>query len=205
MGLEAVLTEERFASIRRHVGRANVFWSHLQKDPVMGFERDGYVSLLWAISMSLFDPTFRIKDQIPQADQCYFWVDCFCLRQAQAADFNVDAIMELIPKVGTLIGQIDELGTKGYSEYLSRTFCIFEVYAAIAGSAQLLIFASCWKSQYEKAFASKPVNAAAAKARKPRDKEAIDNLINSTVGFEAVDTMVTEKILLLTPEDPEHS
>merc|ERR1712129_451311 len=164
MGLEAVLTEERFASIRRHVGRANVFWSHLQKDPVMGFERDGYVSLLWAISMSLFDPTFNIMDQIPKADQCYFWVDCFCLRQAQAADFNVDAIMELIPKVGTLIGQMDEVEEKGFSEYLSRTFCIFEVYAAIAGSARLLFFTSNFKSEYEMVFASKPVNIAAAEA-----------------------------------------
>merc|ERR1711956_18382 len=93
----------------------------------------GYYSLLHAIAHCLFQPSYRVMDKLPKSDECYFWVDCFCLRQAQAADFNVDAIMELIPKVGTLIGQIDELGTKGYSEYLSRTFCIFEVYAAIAG------------------------------------------------------------------------
>merc|ERR1712129_669860 len=105
--LEAVLTEERFAPIRRHVGRAKVFWSHLQKDPVEGGARDGYISLLAAISCCLYEPSCRIMAKIPKPDQCYFWVDCFCLRQAQAADFNVDAIMELIPKVGTLIGQVD--------------------------------------------------------------------------------------------------
>merc|ERR1712129_24821 len=59
--LEAVLTEERFAPIRRHVDRANVFWSHLQKDPVMGdWDRDGYFSLVSAISCCLFMPGYRI-------------------------------------------------------------------------------------------------------------------------------------------------
>jgi len=176
---------------------ANVFWSHLQKDPVVGYNRDGYNSLLSAISYCLFNSTFNIMDKIPKSDQCYFWVDCFCLRQAQAADFNVDAIMELIPKVGTLIGQMDEVDSKGFSEYLSRTFCIFEVYAAIAVSAQLLFYTNNVKSDVEQAFASRPVNVAAAEARKPQDKEAIDTLIRSTVGFEAVDKLVTEKILVL--------
>merc|ERR1712008_48490 len=106
-------------------------------------------------------------DKIPKADQCYFWVDGFCLRQAQASDFNVDDIMELIPKVGTLIGQMDEVNIKGYSEYLSRTFCIFEVYAAIVGSAQLLFYTSNVKSTFQRVFASKPVNVGAAEARKP--------------------------------------
>lgn len=164
----------------------------------MGGNRGDYMSLLQTISNCLFVSHFHIMDQIPNADQCYFWVDYFCLRQAQASDFNVNAVMELIPKVGALIGQMDVVGEKGYSEYLSRTFCIFEVYAAIAGSARLLFYTANDKSQYEEVFATKPVTVAAAEARKPKDKEAIDTLINITAGFEAVDKMVTKKILELS-------
>ena len=33
---EVILMDERFSSIRRHIGRSDLFWSHVQAEPFLG-------------------------------------------------------------------------------------------------------------------------------------------------------------------------
>merc|ERR1712048_880447 len=99
---------------------------------------------------AIFDgKTYNIAEHLPTSHQCFFWIDYFSLRQAQAADFNLDAILLLISKIDTLIGQLDY---GRHLEYLSRSFCIFELYAAISGSTKVLLYCPGTREQYEDWF-----------------------------------------------------
>jgi hypothetical protein len=80
---------------------------------------------------------------VESADQ-FFWLDYFCLRQCQN-DFVAELIVPLVHSIGTLVAHIDvsvnelEKGS-AYKDanYLQRSFCILELYAAVVGEVSLV-------------------------------------------------------------------
>merc|ERR1740123_1567535 len=74
----------------------------------------------------------KFRGRLPPRDTCFFWLDYFCLRQCQR-DFDVDCTVELIKDIGRVVSAIDNK-----FEYLKRSFCILELYGAIAGGSDLM-------------------------------------------------------------------
>lgn len=132
--------------------------------------------------------------------------------------------MPLVKEIGTLVAFIkfdinENLHGASYknANYLQRSFCVLELYAAVAGKVNLVInTAGYYKEILEKILAPQrdesaaplfalggfvgpecwvgPVNCAAAAARSGKDKAQIDGFIGGSVGFEEMDRVVTEAI-----------
>lgn len=84
----------------------------------------------------------------------------------------------------------------GELQYTDRSFCVLELYAAVAGDAQLVCeLKGGMRTYVEHALAKKPVNCAAAVTRNTKDKQQVDEFISSSVGFEKMDMIVTKAIL----------
>ena len=134
----------------------------------------------------------------------YFWVDYVCLRQCRH-DFHLSEIQKLIRGVGCTLIELDER-----SEYLDRSWCIFETYATIEAGAKLLVYdqAVSWddlgvsgalcafatRRQLKERLASINVRAEGSRACFQEDKMRIDQLIVSSVGFDALNRRVEEAI-----------
>jgi len=165
--------------------------------PVVGFEETcRYESLIKAIALCSRSNQDNLMGKIPPPERCFFWVDYFSLRQGQSEDFDADAVMEVIPRIGTVVAQMGDIKR---TEYLSRTFCLFEIYAAIGSDAQLLFYSGNRKEEAEDKFLREPISLAVAEAWKRADKEAIDSFLGSTVGFETVNRAIMESIQRMLP------
>jgi len=121
------------------------------------------------------------------------WIDLFVLRQCQR-DFEVHRIREVIREIGHTVVEIDDDAT-----YLSRSFCVFEVFASVEGEAEIKIWASEMSRKRNKRavmekIVSIPVKIEDAQARWPEDKAVIDEFITESVGFETLNTKVAQAI-----------
>merc|ERR1712107_151747 len=126
---EAILLDDRFKDMRKeHVGVAKVFWSHVQIEGLIGLQKDWEGTL--APELSPERGTFFI---ICAAVKDFVWCDYFSLRQCQH-DFDVDAIIELIGNMDEVVSCMNPI--KGY---ISRSFCVFETYAAVYNNVPLRV------------------------------------------------------------------
>ena len=80
--------------------------------------------------------------------------------------------------------------------YLTRSFCILEIFAAVDAGATLLV-----QMHFLRAFdvaselAASPVDAKAAQTRREKDKATIDGFVEAMPGgFETLNTTITEAI-----------
>lgn len=180
---EVILTSDRFSHLRCHIGLSNVFWSHIQSEGLVG---QGTLSSIGeACTKQLGVDPFDFE---AKALSIFFWVDYFSLRQAQS-DFNPAAVVELVRDIGTVVACID----KGMI-YPTRTFCVLELYAAVAGGAKLVCHTEKSRPKVEVQLADKPVKSQAASTRDAEDKKMIDDYIISSVGFAKMDELVSSSI-----------
>ena len=80
--------------------------------------------------------------------------------------------------------------------YLTRSFCILELFATVEGGAKLLVQMHVVRAfDVAAELAARPVDARAAKTRREADKAKIDGFVESMEGgFERLNTTITEAI-----------
>lgn len=123
-----------------------------------------------------------------------YWLDYCVLRQCQK-DFDVRKVQDVIGQIGCTVVELDtDLG------YLTRSFCIMEIYATVHESADLLCFSRGLVDKSAELYqadrigtintAAEKINAAAATTRDENDKRQIDDFIEKTVGFPELNRVV---------------
>lgn len=156
-----------------HVASADVFLSHVQS---LGM---GTTLCTLKDGPETFTSYFAKGDALPLIP--FYWVDYFCLRQCQA-DFDIRQIRAAIAEIGLTLAEID-----GARTYLTRSFCVFELFATVDSGAKLL----CQPMGSGKVVA---VDSAAALTRRDVDKRAIDEYIVQTIGFAKFDEAVLKAV-----------
>ena len=168
--LEVIDEDERFEELRKYVGPASVFWSHIQLE-------DALFTTIKGIAIE------EARGRLPRREgvvaegatqQQFFWLDYFCLRQCQS-DFDVHVVLGLIRHIGCLVAAIDN-----DLVYVTRSFCILEAYAACAwGETELLCYSEMEQAEIHEKVASCNINSKDAQTRSEKDKKKIDDLITN--------------------------
>ncbi len=101
-----------------HVGRANVFFSHVQ-----------------ALHIALALNSLKVAAMVfPDClENSFYWFDFFTLRQFQKRAFVPVQIVSVISSIGVALAELDDDFT-----YLKRSFCILGTYGAVLGRGKLL-------------------------------------------------------------------
>eukprot|EP00929_Paragymnodinium_shiwhaense_P047267 TRINITY_DN23970_c2_g1_i1.p1 TRINITY_DN23970_c2_g1~~TRINITY_DN23970_c2_g1_i1.p1 ORF type:complete len:337 (-),score=47.12 TRINITY_DN23970_c2_g1_i1:154-1164(-) len=212
---EVIQLDDRFSHIRRHVGTARVFWSHLQLESFLrGHWGEGECTA-GHIANAVRSHDIGVDDPI--------WLDYFCLRQCKS-DFVPEVVVELIGWIGKVVASMN--GTLKFmvmadgrigawqlmGEYLKRSFCILELFAAVKGRASLsvpmnypvnqllplLMSSKPTGSTYERGWIG-PVSSKAAGTRDNKDKELIEGFIKDHIGFEEFDRIVSISLIDAAP------
>lgn len=167
---EVMLHTKAFSGL---VGKADVFLSHVQSELV-------------ETTLGALRPYNYYK----------FFIDYFALRQCQN-DFTLPMVEEAIRTIGDTRVLCDPLHAP---TVLKRTFCIFEMYATVAGKSKLggLLAPSAINDLGKRDGASladileslPAADVRAAEARRPEDKAMIELYIAEGPGFEAVNEIV---------------
>jgi len=169
----------------KNVRRANVFYSHTQGvfiDLTIQRMREGIEAH---------------KAQLPSTDesQLFFWLDYTTLKQC--APNNVfsngfSRLRQIIKEIGVTLAELD----LDPQAYLTRSFCLLEIYASVHAGATLLV-----QMHFVKAFgvaaelAARPVDAKKAQTRSEEDKATIDGFVEAMPGgFETLNKTITEAI-----------
>ena len=165
----------------KNVGRANVFYSHIQG-----------VQLPYTIQR-MREGIAAHKDKLPAADesQLFFWLDYTTLKQCQQ-DFDLPRIRQIIKQIGLTLAELDF----DLQAYLTRSFCVLEIYGTVAGGAKLLVQMHAVRAVDVVAeLAARPVDAKAAQTRREKDKATIDGFVEAMPGgFEKLNATITEAI-----------
>ena len=117
--------------------------------------------------------------------------DYTTLKQCQQ-DFDLPRIRQIIKQIGLTLAELDF----DLQAYLTRSFCVLELYGTVAGGAKLLVQMH-WLRAVDVAaeLAARPVDAKAAKTRREADKEKIDGFVEAMPGgFEALNATITKAI-----------
>ena len=117
--------------------------------------------------------------------------DYTTLRQG-VQDFDLARIRQVIREIGLTLAELD----LDPQAYLTRSFCILELFASVEAGVPLLV-----QMHFLRAFdmaaklAAKPVDARAAQTRREKDKSTIDGFVEAMPGgFEKLDATITEAI-----------
>ena len=117
--------------------------------------------------------------------------DYTTLKQCQN-DFDLPRIRQVIKEINLTIAELD----MDLQAYLTRSFCILELFATVEGGAKLLV-----QMHFLRAFdvaaelAARPVDAAKAKTRREADKAKIDGFVEAMPGgFERLNATITTAI-----------
>jgi hypothetical protein len=179
-GFEVVCSGETIPLIRN---KPDAFYSHQQ-----------WIKIEEMMASMICATTFH-SQSLPPTVRLFYWLDLFALRQCQK-DFKLTSVISLVERIGCTVAEIDT-----DFAYVSRTFCVFEVYASFAAKAKFLVVTPMsaaggdFCSALKNSLATIPVKSASAKTRDPHDKETIDNYIKGLPGgFEKLDKDVTQAI-----------
>ena len=107
-------------------------------------------------------------------------------------DFDLPRIRQAIKEIGLTLAELD----LDLQAYLTRSFCILELFATVDGGAKLLVQMNVVRA-YDVAaeLAARPVDAKAAKTRGEGAKEKIDGFVEGMEGgFETLNATITEAI-----------
>ena len=119
--------------------------------------------------------------------------DYTTLKQAkEGGDFKLARVRQLIKEIGLTLAELD----MDPQAYLTRSFCILELFATVDAGATLLV-----QMHFLKAFgvaaelAARPVDAKKAQTRSEKDKAKIDGFVEAMPGgFETLNATITEAI-----------
>jgi hypothetical protein len=171
-------------------GEATVFFSHIQQLPVE------------TALQTLREASIVYQEEM--GANPFFFVDYLCIRQATKGDFDLQVVRQAIHDIPRLLVELDD--TKDdignlMPSYFSRSFCVFEVFAAVEGGAtdhKVLVFGPAvsdpkntpWLSAKVNAHGYNIVNSCDGQCRWPEEKEKIDAFIKASVGYEELDKVV---------------
>jgi len=172
----------------KHVGPADVFYSHVQLKPVCrtlkciekGIET-------YDAELKAFYQKKEGGDTAREAGP-RFWLDYFNLRQCQN-DFSPPAVVDLVGTIGFVFIEFDF----DPLAYLNRTFCALEAFASVKHGVGLgIILDEAHALGMTELLNKQPIKVANAQARRKKDKDKIDGYIKDSVGFDAVDLALTQ-------------
>ena len=117
--------------------------------------------------------------------------DYTTLKQCQN-DFDLPRIRQVIKEINLTIAELDF----DLQAYLTRSFCILELFATVEGGAKLLVQMHVVRAfDVEAELAARPVDAAKAKTRREADKAKIDGFVEAMPGgFERLNATITTAI-----------
>ena len=168
----------------QHVGPAHVFYSHVQLKPV----RRTLQVIKGALAKSA--PTRKLLE-LAEGEKPRVWLDYFNLRQC-GNDFKPAAVVDLIKQIGVCFIEFDTDPT----QYLARTFCALEAFAAVKGGVKTgVLVDEIHAIMIKDMLAASPIKVADAQTRRRKDKDMIDAFITESVGFEALDAALTKLAL----------
>eukprot|EP00929_Paragymnodinium_shiwhaense_P090186 TRINITY_DN50371_c0_g1_i1.p1 TRINITY_DN50371_c0_g1~~TRINITY_DN50371_c0_g1_i1.p1 ORF type:complete len:761 (-),score=108.22 TRINITY_DN50371_c0_g1_i1:170-2452(-) len=180
--VEAILLDPALAELRRFVGPANVFYSHMQRtDPL----RD-----LWRLEHA----RPQHQSRLPPLEERFIWIDYLCLRQC-VPDFDTLRVVALIKEAGLLLADLDDK-----LDYLQRTFCVLELFGAVHGNVEVLVQTNYSQKEMERERLAgddgRPVRAQDAQTRSEEDKHKIDSFICSLDGgFDKFNEDITRTVI----------
>lgn len=108
-------------------------------------------------------------------------------------EFEPGVVLQLVKEIGSVVALVDREFV-----FVTRTWCIFELYAAVAGGAELIClleYAGGARYVVQQALEATPVNSKAANSHNLQDKKLIDGYIAELGGFEAFDNAVTDALM----------
>ena len=160
------------------VSTANVFYSHIQRKTI---ER----------TLECMEAARAAHRTALPEGELYFWLDYFVLRQCMQ-DFELPKIQQAIADIGCTVVELDNEP----HAYLSRSFCVLEVYATVNSGARLLIQTDYVRAaRMQSLLDSKPVQSQAASSWDTEAKVVIDAFIEQTIGFAQMDEIVTKAMI----------
>ena len=183
------MLEVLHAENSQFVGPADVFVSHVQSSHV--------ASMLGTINQApnLWPDICNVNGQTR------YWVDIMSLRQCQPSAFKPAEIFDVISLTKACLVEIDRT-----SSYLKRTFCIFEVFAAVQEDVPLLCAPKVvmeelreserWDALLVLAREVGTLDCSAATSRSKKHTDQINEYIKEDCGFEALNEAVKCAILL---------
>ena len=117
--------------------------------------------------------------------------DYTTLKQCQN-DFDLLRIRQIIKQIGLTLAELD----LDLQAYLTRSFCVLELYGTVAGGAKLLVQMHVVRAVDVTAhLAANPVDAKAAQTRREKDKATIDGFVEAMPGgFEKLNATITKAI-----------
>ena len=212
---EIILTQPHFQHLRHHVNLATIFWSHIDAEPVIDHAKGTLVRIREARQ--------TYEQQLPSRSEQFWWVDYFCLRQGIASDFNLPEIMLLIQEIPFFIASVADATDKSIRTYISRSFCLFEIFSAInkteeEGINRVLCYGNgCHRSVLELQMAPTcpvawasywpvkrwvgPIQSRLAQTSFHSDQQTITQYIESSIGFDQFDQKIKEILLASTQCD----
>jgi tetratricopeptide (TPR) repeat protein len=193
---ELAVAEILWSEGREGVGDATVFFSHVQKLPV-------------EIALQ----TLREAAQVYRTDlgsNPRFFIDYFCIRQAQKDDFSLPVVRQAIHDTPHLLVELDDakdaIGNAAPA-YLTRSFCIFEVSAAVESDTtgdgkKVLVLGPAvkdprtapWLAAKTEAYDYNIVNSREAQCRFDDERVKINAFIEKSLGYEELDKLVSVAI-----------
>jgi hypothetical protein len=117
------IAEVLWSEGRAGAAEATVFFSHIQQLPVKTALR------------TLKEASKEYDKQMGVSPK--FFIDYLCIRQAQKGDFDLPKVRKAIHTTPLLLVELDDAqgGTGNAApEYFNRSFCVFEVFAAVESS-----------------------------------------------------------------------
>ena len=107
-------------------------------------------------------------------------------------DFELPKVRQVVKEIGLMLAELDF----DLQAYLTRSFCILEIFAAVDAGATLLV-----QMHGVRAFgmavelAARPVDAKKAQTRREKDKATIDGFVEAMPGgFERLNATIAEAI-----------
>ena len=198
------LCEVLSADRNPEVGKADVFLSHVQS---------AHIGELLGTMKAAIDAFQECSENTK------FWVDFFTLRQCQEHAFEPAEMVGVIRDIGVTVVELDgdfvgNLDVGGGNvvhagaapcTYLSRTFCIFEVYATLKAKGKVLCIPKSvvglewdrdrWAALLKLSEKVNGIDCRTATSRNAKHKRQIERYVETNIGFDSLNNLVRKAIL----------
>jgi tetratricopeptide (TPR) repeat protein len=176
--------------LKKSVGRADAFTSHVQKMSVATLIR------------SLEGAEVMYAEELGSEPK--YFIDYVCIRQCLSGDFTLDRVIGAIETIGVTVAELDTDLT-GDTALLHRTFCVLESFATIKAKGKLLVCGPALQDRTKTLelakLAADPerhkevIDCATSKCRWEDEAVKIKNYIVTSVGYDRTDKVVLAAIV----------
>lgn len=191
---EVILVDDLFADMRDCVSWADAFISHADSEPYLGWGnangldsnngtgRETTMGMLANCAVNQLNQgkqDLRLDSYYTKDGKgyTYMWVDYFSLRP-NVREWQPKVVIDLVARIGTVVALVDK-----DMQFLSRSWCVFELFAAIKGKTNLVCQYQGGRASHVEAQLKKtPVDAAKTECSQDEDKKMIDDYIRNLPG-----------------------